>query len=244
MDTNECNNYLIEKIWDAYKVINSRRIRSFYYLYIAMLVFGIIILAPVKDGAIEIFSIKIQYHIAIMFSPAVILILYNSFLFLSAHTILLHVQFTTQLYESNNDTFKKLEYSFLKLLFSTRIKDLTEILNFFKFPYIESLEWEASLSPIVKKTKRIILNFMLILTLVIPTVVYIMLIKSYIDLEIELVNNYINKLLLWFYFFVGSSFILSPIFFLQRVKPYNKYLKEKYKIENEEYSKSTKHNNV
>lgn len=237
MDTKECNNYLTEKLWDAYKVTNSRRAKSFYYLYIAMLVFGIIILAPVKDGAIEIFSIKIQYHIAIMFSPAVILILYNSFLFLSAHTILLHVQFTKQLYEINCDTFKKLDYSFTKLLLSTRIKDLTELLNFFKFPYIESLEWESSLSPIVKKIKRFVLNFMLILILVIPTIIYILLIKSYLDLEVELVNNYISSLLLWFYFFIGSSFILSPIFFLQRVKPHRKYLKEKYKIENEEYSK-------
>ena len=235
MESTNCHDFLIDKLWENYNSIDERRRKSFYYLYYSVIIFGILAIAPVTNGKINIFGLEIDYYIAIMFCPSVILVLYNSYVYLCAHSLIANVTYLNELKKKNYDDFKTLGFSFVKLSNCLKIRDVTENINFFRFPLIESKEWDNSINSLFKFLARLLVNPILLLTLIIPFIVYLYYTIWFYNLDTSKLDINLCNVLLLSYYVLGLSFILTPIYFYQRVNPFRIIQRSIYKEENKEF---------
>jgi hypothetical protein len=240
MKSEDCHDFLINKLWENYKNIDDRRRRAFYYLYYAIIIFGIIALAPISNGKIITFGLEVEYYLAILLGPSVILILFNSYVYLCAHSFISSICYFNELKKKNYNDFINLGFSFGRLSNTLKIRDITENLNIFKFPLIESSEWDSSLSKLYKILSRLLVNLIILLTLIIPFGIYGYYTIWFNRFDMNQMCINICHTLHIFYYVMGSSFILTPLYFFCRVKPFRIIQRSTYLTENIDFKRGIK----
>ncbi|WP_421898038.1 hypothetical protein [Marinoscillum sp.] len=229
------NDILLQRLWNSYETVTNRRRKAFFALYYSIIVIAILVISPVDDGKIKFFTFEFESWILTVFSPAIILVLINNYLYLSSHTVVSYSNYLEEFTFQNKDQLSNREYSFTQLYNSFRLRDVTTNLNLFNFPAKESLAWDNGISKRLKLIATPLINLTILLTYLIPFSIYVFLLKWNFDLDLELITGNQKTAILSFYILLGLSFVVGPIYFFGRVKRHKKKIDGYFLEDNEKF---------
>ena len=170
---NDAKKLILDRIWSSYELADTKRMKSFYYLFSTMAIFFILWLAKEKVVELPLIKTKVNMSIALSLYPMFILILTGRYCYLCSHSIKLLIYylkiikqyFKVELDElgiRENDTYK---------LFKRR--DITENYNFLLFPIRhKNIYSETRLESLVYSMSYNLGNIVILLSLTIPISTY------------------------------------------------------------------------
>jgi hypothetical protein len=190
-----------------------------------MIVFALFWLSKKEYFDLPLINVKVKMDLAIALAPSFISILTARYLYLCAHTILSYVTYLNRYIEVHKEELNNQGISFTILHATFKQRDLTENINVFLFPVKGHPDWDKEIHKAINISIKFLINIGIILTVIVPLMAYMLSVTWLgINLDKEIFSPY-GIWLFAFYLFLGSLFLLFPIYLFYRVKPARKIMK-------------------
>ena len=228
---------MFERIWQSYTLTDTRRMKSFYYLFSTMAIFIILWAAKEKQIELPLLKAKVDLFTALSLFPAFVMILSSRYFFLCAHTIKSMVTALKLIQDVYKEDIQKQKITFGQLYTHFKQRDLTESINIYFFPIKPTgLEQSPGYKVFVVKLSYFIANIAILLTAIFPILSYWAVILWIKENFAQYLSATIGYTVFFAYSFFGILFLLVPLYFYFRVSPEIAFFREQLFVDSERIS--------
>ena len=215
--------FLLDRLWSAYELVDNRRRKSFYFLFTTTTVCGLLWLTRPTTFKLPVIETEVGFFVAMATSPAFILMFASNYYYLCAHTISNYLRWLEHFCTTHEKEIGSLGLRFVELHASLKQRDVTEGLNIYLFHTAPSSIYDAPLPSWVRRFKGVLANLLRVLTVVIPPAVYVGITFWLWMNQSGHIPIGVAVMLVGFYSAMASAFLLGPLYFYYRVKPFRDY---------------------
>lgn len=225
----------LDKIAQAYAVIDDRRRKAFNVMLTTTVIFILIGFSKTDGIKLPILGTELDQFLTLSLAPMFVGVLFGRYFYLCAHTLKLYIRYLGIFQKTYAKEIEELGWNFADVHNSIRMRDLTEVLNPFLFPKRFDRKFKPYLGWLLHYGTVIGHNFTTLMTVIAPVTAYFACVIWFRVHYKEHMNETLGMALFLFYIAGGIGMILVIIYFFYLTSgARSTYFERRYKVEGED----------